>query len=91
LHSKDQDGALAQLALGVTSFEQKDYDRAARYLKAAQARLPRIEDYAIYYLASAQQLQAKDQAGIPKLLVKFQSLPIARPLRRALKCSRPRR
>jgi hypothetical protein len=29
-HPKDQDGALAQLALGVTSFEQKDYDRAAR-------------------------------------------------------------
>src|SRR4029077_13145775 len=39
LHPKDQDGALALLALGVTSFEQKDYDRAARYLKAAQPRL----------------------------------------------------
>ena len=40
LHAKDQTGALAQLALGVTSFEQKDYDRASRYLKIAQARLP---------------------------------------------------
>src|SRR5690242_17331445 len=48
LHAKDQTGALAQLALGVASFEQKDYDRASRYLKAAQPRLPRIEDYAVY-------------------------------------------
>ena len=78
-HPKDQDGALAQLALGITSFEQKDYDRAARYLKGAQARLPKIEDYAVYYMASAQ-MQAKDQAGIPKQLVKFQTLPIASPL-----------
>jgi soluble lytic murein transglycosylase len=79
LHAKDQTGALAQLALGVASFEQKDYDRATRYLKAAQARLPKIEDYAVYYSASAR-LQAKDEAGIPKQLQTFQTLPIASPL-----------
>jgi soluble lytic murein transglycosylase len=79
LHPKDQDGALAQLALGVTSFEQKDYDRAARYLKAAQPRLPKIEDYAIYYLAWSR-LQAKEEAGIPKQLDKLRMLPIASPL-----------
>ena len=37
-HAKDQNGALARLALGITSAEQKDYARAIENLKAAQAR-----------------------------------------------------
>jgi soluble lytic murein transglycosylase len=82
LHPKDPDGALARLALGIASLEQKDYDRAIRYLKAAQPRLPKIEDYAAYYLASAR-LQAKqgnDEANIPEDLDRLRELPVPSPL-----------
>ena len=79
LHAKDQEGALARLALGITSLEQKDYDRAISNLRAARLRLPKIEDYAIYYLVQTQ-IQAKDEAEIPKELQHFQSLPAASPL-----------
>jgi len=75
---QDQDGRLPS-GPGLTSFEQKDYDRAARHLKAAQTRLPKIEDYAVYYLASAR-LQAKTKPASPSSLDKFQTLPIASPL-----------
>jgi len=78
-HPKDQGGALAHLALGVTSLEQKDYPRAIQHLKAAAARLPRIQDYADYYLASAQ-LQAKEEADISKELAVVEEMHIASPL-----------
>ena len=78
LHAKAQDGALAQLALGIAWFEQKDYSRAIGNLKAAEARLPKIEDYTVYYLASAQ-IQARDETNIAKELARFQDLPTASP------------
>ena len=79
LHPKDQMGALARLALGVTSIEQKDYTRAVQQLKAADARLPKIHDYTVYYLASAE-LQAKSEAGIQKELAAVEAAEIASPL-----------
>lgn len=79
VHTKDQKGALARLALGITAIEQKDYPRAITNLKAAQSRLPNLEDYAVYYLASAQ-LQVKDAANISTELERFHSLPLASPL-----------
>src|SRR5579864_3267810 len=80
LHAKDQNGALARLALGVTSLEQKDYARSISNLKAVAARLPQLEDYALYYLASAQ-LQSKEETGsISKTLDRFQTLAIASPV-----------
>src|SRR5687767_3280086 len=42
-HPKDQKGALARFALGVTSVEQKDYARAIDNLKAAASRIPKLE------------------------------------------------
>src|SRR5437588_6513744 len=78
-HAKDQNGALARLALGITSAEQKDYARAIENLKAAQARLPNIEDYALYYLATAQ-VQVKDETKIADELNGFQKLPLVSPL-----------
>ena len=78
-HAKDQSGALAHLALGVTSLEQKDYARAIQHLKAAEARLPKIQDYAVYYRASAE-LQTKIEAGIPKELAAVDGSQIASPL-----------
>jgi soluble lytic murein transglycosylase len=79
LHPKDQTGALAHLALGVTSIEQKDYTRAVQQLKAADARLPKIHDYTTYYLASAE-LQAKSEEGIQKELAAVEGAEIASPL-----------
>jgi soluble lytic murein transglycosylase len=78
-HSKDQDGALARLALGVTSFEQQNYDGAIRNLKAAQTRLTKVEDYAVYYLAAAQ-LQAKDEGNVPQELERIQDRAAPSPL-----------
>ncbi|HKX00782.1 MAG TPA: transglycosylase SLT domain-containing protein [Bryobacteraceae bacterium] len=78
-HSKDQSGALARLALGITSFEQKDDQRAISNLKAAGARLPQLADYAAYYLASAE-LAAKQEAAVPKDLDRGQGVPITSPL-----------
>ncbi len=79
LHAKDQDGALARLALGVTSFEQKDCDRAISNLKSAQARLPQIKDYAVYYLAAAQ-IQAKDETSVAGELEHLRDQPAPSPL-----------
>jgi len=79
LHPKDQTGALAHLALGVTSIEQKDYTRAVQQMKAADARLPKIHDYTIYYLASAE-LQAKSEEGIQKELAAVDEGEISSPL-----------
>ncbi len=78
-HAKDTDGALAHLALGVISFEDKDYDRAIRDLTAAESRLPKIEDYITYYLAAAQ-VQMKDESRVPKELERFVNLPVPSPL-----------
>jgi soluble lytic murein transglycosylase len=78
-HSKDQSGTLAHLALGVTSLEQKDYPRAVQHLKAAAVRLSKLQDYAAYYLASAQ-LQLKDDAEIAAELAAVEQAQIASPL-----------
>jgi soluble lytic murein transglycosylase len=78
-HPKDQSGALAHLALGVTSFEQKDYPLAIHHLKTAAARLPKIQDYAAYYLASSQIL-SKDSGEISKELAAVEAVQIASPL-----------
>ncbi len=79
LHAKDQDGALARLALGVTAFEQKDNGRAVSNLKAAQPRLPKVADYAVYYIAAAQ-IQAKDETSAGTELEHLRDLPAPSPL-----------
>ena len=78
-HPNDQDGALARLALAVASFEQQDYVRAIHNLKAAQARLAKVEDYAVYYLAAAQ-VQGKDEGSVPQELERIQNRTAPSPL-----------
>ncbi len=77
-HSKDSEGALAQLALGVVSFEEKDYAHAIRSLTAARPRLQKIEDYTTYYLAAAQ-VQTKDENGVSEELTRLRN-PVPSPL-----------
>src|SRR3954452_4079573 len=54
-----KDAALANLALGVGAYEQKNWPAAIAALKAAQGKLPAIADYTSYYLAAAR-LEAED-------------------------------
>jgi soluble lytic murein transglycosylase len=53
-HAKDQDGALALLALGATAVENGQYGDAAYSLKAIGKRLPKLADYSAWWLGLAQ-------------------------------------
>jgi soluble lytic murein transglycosylase len=44
---------LALLALGIGSYEQKDYPAAIAALSKLQGKLPKLADYTTYYLAAA--------------------------------------
>ena len=52
-HAKDNTGLLARLALGIASYEQKDYPAAIEQLKKVQGKLPALADYTAYYLGAA--------------------------------------
>jgi soluble lytic murein transglycosylase len=73
-HSKEQSGALADFALGMTAFEQKNYTEAQQYLQAALPLLPRLADYIAFYLA-ASKAQWNDDAGIVAVLATVHGLP----------------
>jgi soluble lytic murein transglycosylase len=60
-----QDLPLAQLALGVTAFEQKDYQAAAASLRKARPKLARVADYIAYYLGAAR-VEARDFDGVAR-------------------------
>jgi soluble lytic murein transglycosylase len=55
--------ALARLALGVVSYEQKDYGAAIATLQPLPAKLPQIADYAAFYLAAAR-VESNDFGGV---------------------------
>ena len=48
-----KDAALANLALGIAAYEQKNYPAAIAGLKPLEAKLAPIVDYVAYYLAAA--------------------------------------
>jgi soluble lytic murein transglycosylase len=48
-----KDAPLANLALGIAAYEQKDYTTAVSLLDPIPAQFPKIADYAGYYLAAA--------------------------------------
>lgn len=78
-HSKDSDGALARLALGISAYEQRDFASAAADLEAARTRLPKLSDYLNYYLGAALH-QGGHYAEAAETLAAIQSAPIASPL-----------
>lgn len=61
--SHPDEEALAKLALGVVSYEQKDYAAAIATLQPLPAKLPRIADYAAFYLAAAR-VESDDFGGV---------------------------
>jgi soluble lytic murein transglycosylase len=62
-HSKDTNGALAQLALGVVAYEHKDYRAAIAALRKVPSKFSQIADYTAWYLA-ASRVESNDLAGI---------------------------
>src|SRR5580658_2514496 len=78
-HAANADGALARLALGVAAYEQKDYPGAVAALKDLSGRLPRIADYAVYYLAAAQ-VELKSAEGVAKELAAVHAGEVPSPL-----------
>jgi soluble lytic murein transglycosylase len=77
-HSKDINGALAQLALGVVAYEHKDYPAAIAALRKVQ-KLSQIADYTAWYLA-ASRVESNDTAGIANDLAPAHSTPLLSPL-----------
>jgi soluble lytic murein transglycosylase len=78
-HAGDANGPLARLALGVGSYEQKDFAAAVTALTGMAGRLPRIADYAAYYLAAAQ-LELKSAEDIGKELAVAHPTEVRSPL-----------
>jgi soluble lytic murein transglycosylase len=78
-HPKDQNGALARLALGVMALQQKDYSKAVPHLEAARPRLPKLADYVGYYLGSAR-VGNNDFGAAAKDLAEAGLAPIPSPL-----------
>jgi soluble lytic murein transglycosylase len=78
-HSKDASGALAQLALGVVSYEHKDYSAAIAALRKVPSKLSQIADYTAWYLA-ASRVESNDLAGIANDLAPTHTAPPSSPL-----------
>ncbi len=78
-HAKDDSGTLARLALGVGSYEQKDYTAAIAALRKVQSKLPRLADYTAYYLAVSR-VEAKDTGGVARDLDAAHSSEVRSPL-----------
>ena len=74
IHPKD--APLAQLALGVVAYEQKDYQAAAASLRQARPKLARIADYLAYYLGAAR-VDAADFDGVAHDLEPAHQLPLS--------------
>lgn len=66
-HPKDQDGALALLALAVAEREQGQSADAARHLSQVRDRLPKLGDYVGYYRAAAQFDLGNFEAAVQEL------------------------
>ena len=77
-HANDIGGSLAQLALGVVAYEQKDYPAAIALLHSLAARLPQIADYAGYYLGAAR-VESNDLAGVTQDLAPTHRREMASP------------
>jgi len=75
---KDVNGALAHLALGVVSFEQKRFPDAILHLEAAQSRLAKLADYTAYYLAAARS-ETQDYAAAARQAAAVRSVPLPSP------------
>jgi len=77
-HPKDDNGALARLALGVGAYEQKDYAAAIALLRKVPPKLPPLADYIAYYLALSR-VESKETGGVATDLAPAHSTEIRSP------------
>ncbi|MCU1237762.1 MAG: Lytic transglycosylase, catalytic [Candidatus Solibacter sp.] len=63
LASHPEDAALGNLAFGIAAYEQQNWSDAIAALKPLPGKLPKIADYAAYYLAAAR-VEVEDYSGI---------------------------
>ena len=78
-HTRGNTGVLAQLALGIGSYEQKDYARAVAAFGKVGDKLPQLADYTGYYLA-ASRMELKDPGGVVKHLQAVRAAGVRSPL-----------
>ena len=78
-HARDNNGTLAQLALGIGFYQQQDYRSALAALGKVQGKLPRLPDYVGYYRAAAQ-IESKEYTGLAKSLGMVMGADVRSPL-----------
>jgi soluble lytic murein transglycosylase len=78
LHAGNPD-AVARLGAGVAAYERKDYTAAITALKGVGERLPKLADYAGYYLAAAE-VESKAQLDVTSEVAPVWSAPVLSPL-----------
>jgi soluble lytic murein transglycosylase len=71
--------APAKLAVGIAAYERKDYAGAIAALQGLDVRLPKLSDYAAYYLAAAR-IDSKTQNDVTADLAPVWSAAVASPL-----------
>jgi soluble lytic murein transglycosylase len=76
-HPKEKD--FARLALGIASWEQRDFAGTISTLQPLSARLPQLADYVAFYLTAAR-MEAKDGGGM-KDLARVYEASVTSPLR----------
>ena len=94
--SHPKEALLANLALGVAAWEQKDFPDAIASLRKVTGKIPQIADYNAYYLA-ASEVEVNDLAGAAHEILPVRSMEVPSPLAarsflveaRALKGSQP--
>src|ERR1035437_5958257 len=71
-----KDAALANLALGIAAYEQKNYPAAIAGLNPLQGKLAPIDDYAAYYLALARVESNDFEVAAPLLAAARRNSPL---------------
>ena len=77
-HSREPEGALARLGLGIAAYEHQDFATASAALAKAGAA-GEISDYQRFYLA-ATRLEVKEYEGIPAALAPVHAANLSSPL-----------
>jgi soluble lytic murein transglycosylase len=79
LLAQSSTSALSKLAAGIAAYERKDYPAAISSLNGLESQLPKLADYAAYYLAAAK-VESRTQNEVASDLVPVWSAPVSSPL-----------
>lgn len=76
-HTRDAEGALAMLVLGVTETDRGNLDAAANYLSGAAGRLPQLADYTAFHLARVRLAQQRYEEAANHADAVFKVRPVS--------------